>query len=148
MFSPTIRTFLLAARVGHLATANPSGAPHVVPLCFALLEDDQIVSVLDHKPKRSASPRALRRVANVLANPQAAFLVDVYREDWSRLGFVLVHGAASLVGTGPLQVRAIEALRDRYPQYRTMDVSERPVLLITPQRVTTWGRLDTPEERW
>jgi PPOX class probable F420-dependent enzyme len=142
MFSPDARRFVLAARVGHLATADTGGVPHLVPICFALLHD-QIVSVLDRKPKRSEDPRALRRVANVLNNPRVAFLVDTYDEDWNRLGFVLVHGAASLADSGPVHAAALQALRQRYTQYRDMGLSDRPVLVISPDRVTAWGALDS-----
>jgi nitroimidazol reductase NimA-like FMN-containing flavoprotein (pyridoxamine 5'-phosphate oxidase superfamily) len=37
--SDEARTFLDRHRVAHLATADASGAPHVVPLCFARLAD-------------------------------------------------------------------------------------------------------------
>ncbi len=50
-----------SARVVRLATVRPDGAPHVVPICFAI-EGDTVYSAVDHKPKRS---RALQRLANI-----------------------------------------------------------------------------------
>ena len=45
------RAFLDARRRGQLATADAEGLPHVVPVCFARL-DETLYVVLDEKPKR------------------------------------------------------------------------------------------------
>ena len=55
------------ARVAHLATADASGRPHLVPIVFALA-GDTVYSAIDGKPKRST---ALRRLANVASNPES-----------------------------------------------------------------------------
>jgi len=78
------------ARVGRLATADLRGRPLVVPVCFALA-GNVIYSAIDAKPKRDPS-RPLRRVRNVLENPQASLAVDEYDEDWSRLWWVRLDG--------------------------------------------------------
>ncbi|HEY1298453.1 MAG TPA: pyridoxamine 5'-phosphate oxidase family protein, partial [Chloroflexota bacterium] len=44
------RHFLERQRVAHLATADASGAPHVVPICFALLAETLYIAI-DEKPK-------------------------------------------------------------------------------------------------
>ena len=62
--------FLADARVGRLATAGADGRPHVIPVCFAF-EGECIYIVLDQKPKSTELTR-LRRVRNILANPQAS----------------------------------------------------------------------------
>src|SRR5579883_3174839 len=85
-------TLLRRSRVGHLATADARGRPHVVPVCFAF-DGRRIVTALDEKPKR-VGPRRLRRVRNIRVNPHVAFIVDRYDEDWRRLRFVLVLGVA------------------------------------------------------
>ena len=87
---------LRSARVGHLATASPEGHPHVIPVCFAF-DGESVFSVLDRKPKSTAVTR-LRRVRNILANPQVSLVVDHYEEDWQRLWYVLVLGRAGLPG--------------------------------------------------
>ncbi|HEV7885596.1 MAG TPA: pyridoxamine 5'-phosphate oxidase family protein, partial [Solirubrobacteraceae bacterium] len=48
------------ARVARLATVGEDGAPHLVPIVFAL-DGDRIYHAVDRKPKRTT---ALRRVAN------------------------------------------------------------------------------------
>src|SRR5216684_8871858 len=104
------RRFLERQRVAHLATSAASGAPHVVPICFALVDETLYVSI-DEKPKRGA-PMQLRRLRNIEQNPRVAVVADVYDDkDWSRLGFVLVRGRARIMTAGEEHRRALEALR-------------------------------------
>jgi PPOX class probable F420-dependent enzyme len=130
--------FLDAHRVGHLATADAAGAPHVVPLCFARV-GDRLYFVADDKPKRRG-PRALKRLANIAANPQGALLVDDYDDDWSRLAFLLLHCEASLVEDEDEYARALGALRERYPQYRDMALvpGSHPMVRLRALRWHFW----------
>ena len=68
MLTEQQRAFLAAQRVARLATADAAGRPHVVPVCYALLRD-KIYFTIDEKPKRK--PTALKRLANLRANPVA-----------------------------------------------------------------------------
>jgi PPOX class probable F420-dependent enzyme len=140
MLSDEERRFLDGRRVGHLATADAQGAPHVVPVCFALGEDTLYITI-DEKPK--GNPRRLKRLRNILDNPRAAFVGDRYADDWSRLGWVMLRGAAEILDTanGPEHGRAQALLRARYPQYRTMALDALPVIAIRIERVTSWGDL-------
>lgn len=124
-------------RVGHLATADANGRPHVIPVCFDY-DGQYIYSVLDAKPKRG-SLTGLRRVRNILANPQVSLVVDHYDEDWTRLWYLLVHGRAALIEDGPEPPAAIARLREKYPQYRDMQLDGNPVIRIAPERVTGWS---------
>ena len=123
--------------VGHLATADGNGRPHVIPVCFAY-DGRCIYSVLDGKPKRG-SLTGLRRVRNILANPQVSLVIDHYDEDWTRLWYLLVQGRAELVEDGPEPPAAIDLLREKYLQYREMPLDGNPVIRITPERVTGWS---------
>jgi PPOX class probable F420-dependent enzyme len=104
-----------------------------------------IVSALDRKPKSVAAPQ-LARVRNIEANPRVSLLVDDYSEDWAQLGFVQVHGIAQVLDGGSGAAReAIAALREKYPQYREMELDDAPVIEIGMLRVTSWsasGSLD------
>ncbi len=138
-WTPAVRAFLAARRVGHLATANAAGAPHVVPVCYAL-DDDALYFVADDKPKRRP-PRELLRLQNLLVNPHAALVVDDYADDWSQLAYVLVRGPAHVVRDPATHDVAIALLRVRYPQYVAMaldDPDRTPVVRITPERVVSW----------
>jgi len=133
---------LADAPVGHLSTAANSGAPHVIPVCFALdqyKDGAAIYIVLDQKPKRAALTR-LRRVRNILENPQVALVVDHYDADWTKLWYILLTGTAELLEDedGDERRRAIRLLREKYPQYREMDIDDNPVIKITPGRVVGW----------
>jgi len=131
------RAFLDRQRVAHLATASADGMPHVVPICFVRM-DDRLYVAIDEKPKRR-QPGQLRRVRNILANPQVAIVADIYSEDWSRLGFVLVSGRARLLSDGDEHQHAVRALRSKYAQYLGMALDERPVIAIDVERSTSWG---------
>ena len=191
------------APVGRLSTATASGVPHVIPVCFALRQDENgpvIYIVLDRKPKRAALTR-LRRVRNILENPRVALVVDHYDDDWTQLWYILITGAAQLLeGEAPPEsgsnelpdpsahlkrlspaantpveenpsantahsepdegsaiaetahpepvegtpaseeiAHALRLLRDKYPQYRNMDIDGNPVIKITPRRVVSWS---------
>ena len=79
---------LLAARVARLATIDPDGRPHVVPIVFAL-EGETLYSAVDRKPKRS---QTLRRIENARARPDVTVLVDHYEDDWARLWWIRLRG--------------------------------------------------------
>jgi PPOX class probable F420-dependent enzyme len=132
------RRFLDGCRVGHLATADAGAAPHVVPVCFACTDTTLYVTI-DAKPKGNAA--GLRRLRNIMANPRAAFVADRYDEDWTRLGWVMLRGAAEILDAGAEHDRAQALLRMRYPQYRGMALEALPVIALRVTRVTTWGAL-------
>ena len=140
MISDAQRRFLDKNRVGRLATADRSGAPHVIPVCYAVAEDTLYVTI-DEKPKRRDVP--LKRVRNILENPQAAFVVDHYDEDWRRLGWVMLRGRAEILDDGAEHDRAQELLRERYPQYRAMNLTDLPVIALRIVRAIGWGDLST-----
>jgi PPOX class probable F420-dependent enzyme len=138
MLSEHERRFVENRRVGHLATAEPGGMPHVVPVCFALIGDTLYITI-DEKPKRRDRP--LKRVRNILDNPSAAFVVDRYDEDWTRLGWVMLRGPAEILDSGDEHGRAQAELRTRYPQYRRMNLDGLPVIALRIARATSWGDL-------
>jgi len=136
MLSARESDFLLGHRIGRLATADAAGVPHLVPVCFAL-HDAVLYTAVDGKPKRE---RALKRLRNIAENPRVCFLVDHYDEDWSRLGWVMIHGNAGILEDGPESDRAVELLRARYVQYQSMQLA--PVLAIRMLAVSSWGNLE------
>ncbi len=125
------------ARVGHFATTD-GREPALVPVCFVLL-GDTLYHAIDAKPK-SAAPGRLRRVRNVRAHPPAAFLIDHYEEDWTRLWYALLRGQATVLDHGPEQQRAIAALKRKYPQYRTGVplAGDALVIALAVQRISRW----------
>ncbi len=138
MLTERQRRFLEASRVGHLATADAMGAPHLIPVCYAADEGTLYITV-DEKPKRRDIP--LKRVRNILDNPQAAFIVDRYDDDWSRLAWVMLRGPAEILASGPEHDRAQALIVARYPQLRAMHIAELPVIALRIARATDWGNL-------
>ena len=138
MFSTAERAYLETARVGRLATADERGRPNVVPVCFAL-HDGTLVSAIDEKPKNE-EPSELRRARDVRENPYVAVVVDEYSGDWSALRWVQVRGRAALVDPGDDDHGAgVDALREKYDQYRTHAIEDRPLLRVRPGHVLSWG---------
>ena len=132
----TARERFAAARVARLATTGPDG-PHLVPIVFAVA-GDTIYHAVDHKPKRTT---ALKRLANLQADPRASVLADGYDEDWERLWWVRADGTARILPAG--HEEAITLLCERYPQYAERP-PEGPVIAIGVSRWSEWSAAAPP----
>ena len=123
--------------MARLATIDPDGRPHLVPIVFAL-DGQTLYSAVDWKPKRSIR---LRRIENARARPDVTILVDHYEEDWERLWWIRLRGRARVLEDGEERQRGLALLAEKYPQYR-----ERPpegaVLAVDIVELRGWpGRL-------
>jgi PPOX class probable F420-dependent enzyme len=127
------RARFASARVARLATVRPDGAPHVVPVVFAL-DGDTIWLMVDEKPKRH---RRLQRLIDIERDPRASLLVDAYEEDWNRLWWVRADGRARLVEGGPELVHAQRQLAGRYPQEREQP-PQGPAIAVVVERWRHW----------
>jgi PPOX class probable F420-dependent enzyme len=128
-----------AARVAVLSTVDETGAPHLVPITFALSEaltgtKPVIFSAVDGKPKRATR---LRRHANIEAEPRVSLLVQHWDEDWSLLWWVRADGRATVSDEPATVERAIGLLRAKYEQYASVDV-HGPVIEIAVERWYSW----------
>lgn len=144
VISEAERLFLAEKRTATLATIAPDGAPRLVPICFALADDAEVLySPLDDKPKDVGDPRDLARVRDVLARPDVALLVYHWSEDWSALGWLRVRGRASLLEprAGPEHSAAVMALRTKYPQYAEHRLEDRPIIRVGIVSTRSWGSL-------
>jgi PPOX class probable F420-dependent enzyme len=132
------KAFVEELRVARLGTADENGTPYLVPVCYAF-DGTYFYTPLDEKPKRVPGTK-LRRVRNIEARHEAALLIDRYADDWSQLGYVLIHGHAELIApTDERHSHAVALLRERYVQYKSMALEQYPLIMITPQRITAWG---------
>ncbi len=134
MQTSALRSRFASSPVARLATVRPDGRPHVVPMVFALV-DDTVYSAVDAKPKCS---RRLQRVANLLAVPRCALLVDEYDDDWRRLWWVRADGRGELVDEPSPTHPGIQALVQRFRQYID-DPPAGPLLVISVDRWTGWA---------
>lgn len=121
-------------QVARLATVDPDGRPHLVPIVFALL-GDTLYSAVDAKPKRS---RTLRRIENARERPAVTVLVDHYEDDWTQLWWARLRGRARVLDEGEEAARALAALVVKYEQYREA-APELPVLAVDVDEWRAWS---------
>ncbi len=134
-----VRATLESARHGYLSTASAEADPHLQPVVFQVVADSIYIAI-DEKPKTTLR---LRRLTNIESNPKFALLVDHYDDDWNQLWWILLRGPAEALWPSEWEQEeasmAIAALRDKYQQYESMGLEERPLLKLTPDRVTRWS---------
>jgi PPOX class probable F420-dependent enzyme len=134
MTTDEARARFAAERVARLATVDASGSPHIVPITFAM-DGSRVVSAVDAKPKRGLR---LRRLENIAANPHVSLLVDHYHEDWRRLWWVRADGTAHIVDGGPELTRFLDLLRERYTQYRQVELTG-PAIVVEVDSWKGWA---------
>jgi len=125
---------LTSARVARLATTDPDGRPHLVPIVFAV-DGNTLYSAVDRKPKRSTK---LRRIENARARPDVTILVDHYDEDWRRLWWIRIRGLARVLDDGDERAHALALLQEKYPQYRN-EPPDGAVLAVDVSDVRSWS---------
>lgn len=128
------RERFVASRVARLATAGADGRPHVVPIVFAVSAEDVLYSAVDAKPK---STTALRRLANLAANPCVSLLVDHYEDDWTRLWWARADGTARIADDTEAAL-GLDLLTARYPGYVTQP-PPGPVIAVDVTRWSGWS---------
>jgi PPOX class probable F420-dependent enzyme len=139
MLTDAQRQFLAARPVARFASADARATPHVIPVCFAIEGENAYFSI-DAKPKRPGA-YSLKRIRNIKENPKVMLMADRYDDDWRRLAWVMLHGEAEILDHGTEHDHAQALLRERYPQYLSMDLAPLPVVAIRIRRVTSWGSL-------
>ena len=131
-FDPKVR--FTQSPIARLATTTPGGAPHVVPVVFAVGDDDVVYTAVDAKPKTT---RRLRRLANIESNPRVSLLVDHYADDWAQLWWVRADGLAAIHAGGAPMETGLRLLRAKYPQYQSISL-DGPVIAVTVRRWSGW----------
>ena len=119
--------------MARLATTDPDGRPHLVPIVFAL-DGETLYTAVDRKPKRSTT---LRRIENARARPDVTVLVDHYEDDWSRLWWIRLRGRARVLDGGNERDRALGLLREKYPRYDA-EPPDGPVLAVDVTEIREW----------
>jgi PPOX class probable F420-dependent enzyme len=143
------------ARVAILATVDDRGAPHLVPITFAVeaLASPGIPASLDApgapagatpvivwsatdgKPKRGGR---LRRHANIRAHPAVGLLVQHWDERWDALWWVRADGAASVVDDPFAVEHVTRLLRRKYQQYERVPVAG-PLIRVEVRAWQGWA---------
>ena len=125
---------LLRERRGFLATVGRDGGPHLVPICFTWA-GDVIWTAIDGKPKKSDE---MQRLTDLGKNPNVAFTVDRWDEDWSRLSWLQARGKASVLSDQTETEKAFTALKAKYRQYEQTTLTG-PVIRIDVDRWVGWS---------
>jgi PPOX class probable F420-dependent enzyme len=144
--------FLVSARTAVLATIDDRGSPRLVPICFVVTPLPALIihTPVDEKPKKVADPHELGRVRDIVQRPEVALLVDRWSEDWTHLGWLRLKGTGDLLepddrDAGVEHATAVAALREKYPQYATHHLEDRPMIRIRVEGARSWGDLDGGE---
>ncbi len=132
-----IEALLAKPTLARLATASPSGQPHVVPVWFLWEEGAAWIS----------SYRSTRKVKDLRRNPKCALVVDLPK---ARDGItaVLLEGEAELLAGSRPEFRArIERLYLKYlgpkgilkkePQ-EWLNSPENLLIKLTPKKIASW----------
>lgn len=104
--------------LGRLATIDPDGVPHVVPLGWSYNAD---LDVIDIGGRDADEFVATRKFRNVRDNPNVAFVIDDVLPPW-RPRAVMVRGRAEAIHDDPGDGDAVAAL-----------------IRIRPSQVISWG---------
>src|SRR5918996_3601601 len=136
-----MRRLVAGSRVARMATIDPDGRPHLVPLVFAM-DGDTLYSSIDDKPK---STHRVRRLGNIRANPdRVTVLVDHYEDDWPTVWWVRLRGIGRILDEGDGRDRGLRLLAEKYPQYRDMPPQGSVIALdVTEWRGGSWRILHT-----
>ena len=120
VFTAAELSYLADRRLGRLATIDPHGMPHVVPLGWTY---NPALDSIDIGGRDFARTRKFR---NVQANPNVALVIDDVLPPW-RPRSVLIRGRG-------------QALQDAADPEGN---ATGPIIRIIPVQIISWG-LDTP----
>jgi nitroimidazol reductase NimA-like FMN-containing flavoprotein (pyridoxamine 5'-phosphate oxidase superfamily) len=128
-----VKRFVAHARVCRIASVRPDGTPHIIPVCPAF---DGNATLYADLASRGVSARAFR------SNQNITVLIDEYHDDWSKLQAVILRCRAEEVAGEELE-RAWAMIREKFPQYVTVDWQPRLTLALRIGSWTEWGICET-----
>lgn len=130
-------TSFAKAPIAVLATVGANGAPHVVPVVFAVVATGEITTVYTAVDAKRKSTHRLRRLANIAVNPRVSLLVDHYDADWTQLWWARADGVAAVHHSGEEIAASYAALRGKYPQYERVAL-DGPVIAVNVTHWASW----------
>lgn len=130
-FSSKEINYLKIQMVGRIATASKSGAPHVVPVCFAS----------DTKAMYIHAGLESKKMRNIVENDKVAFVVDDWIS-WEKYRAVFIQGIAKILGKGGDYDEGKRLLYGKYPkfeeEYPIIDGKE-VLIQILPSKILNLG---------
>ena len=142
-FTDEWKEFLSEQRVARIATVNPDGTIHIVPICF----------VFDSKSILSTLIKGEKRLANMTKGSRVSIVIDQYQEKarrWTVLRGVLMYGEVRVLDYVHHKrqfMRGWRLLIEKYPQYRywahgdltPKDPDRRRIMTFKPDKIVAWG---------
>jgi nitroimidazol reductase NimA-like FMN-containing flavoprotein (pyridoxamine 5'-phosphate oxidase superfamily) len=123
--------FLEPMRIARVATVDPDGVPHNVPVC-PLFDKGRIYFATEKKSKK---------LRNISANPSVTIVFDEYSEAWDHLRGIMIQGEARVVrATEFRQIR--KRIYAKYSQYESKSAigdKDSVIVELNPQRKFSWG---------
>ena len=120
-----------------LATLGPDGAPHLVPVVFAVHRGPEAMTIYTAVDAKRKSTQKLRRLANIEHDPRVSLLADRYDDDWTQLWWVRADGLAATHYSGEEMATGYALLRAKYPQYQRIAL-DGPVVTVAVTRWSSW----------
>ena len=138
--SPLVRELLAARLVGVLATLDPDGSPHVVPMWLAARSADVVLA---------ASSRS-RKVSNLERDPRATLVVHDSRPGAEVCGASLrgrvdvVRGRRASGLVKQVHLRYLTQAGAALPESQAFLAFDDVALVLTPERAWIWDERDNP----
>ena len=118
-FTPAEIDYLQTPQLGRLATVDPDGQPHVVPVSYRYNPDEDSIDIGGHGFGKS------KKYRDVLQNPKVAFVIDeVISRDPFRIHGIEVRGLAEVLPNGG---------EGRGPDF------DLEMIRVRPHRIASWG---------
>jgi nitroimidazol reductase NimA-like FMN-containing flavoprotein (pyridoxamine 5'-phosphate oxidase superfamily) len=125
------KDFLQYQRVARVATVDPDGVAHSVPVC-PLLDNDKIYFGTERKAKK---------IRNIEGNPRVTAVFDEYTEAWNFLRGVMIQGKARIVTRKefPALRKKIYAKFSQYESSAPLGERDSVIVEVTPAKSFSWG---------
>jgi pyridoxamine 5'-phosphate oxidase family protein len=119
VFSPSEIKYLQSQRLGRLATVDPNGQPHVVPVAFRYNPGPDTIDIGGHDFAKR------KKYRDVQTNPNVAFVIDdiASLNPWKVRG-VEIRGEVEVLPTGGTEL---------LPGFASQ------MFRLRPKRVISWG---------
>ena len=129
-FTDAERAFVAPRPVARVATAQPDGSPHVVPVC-PVVDGDRVIF---------ESGAGTGKTKNLSTDARISICWDEYLDDWDSLSQVIAFGRVRAL-EGAERARAAALLIEKFPQFLTQSTFDDAdaVYETVIERVSSWG---------
>jgi len=135
-----VRSALALARVCRIGVMDETGVPLMAPYSF-FLEGQSLFLMPDDFPLNIYLLRETQ-MDSLNANPNMAVLIDHWEENLNKTGVVLLRGVGEVLpAPGLEQRRVLGLIRDKYAQYRGVNLKDQPIIKMDVLSIRHWGEM-------